>query len=430
MKEITQYKTSTKYFLDEDGYFYGRDGKMKSTTIHTVNGTKTQTRDKWVCIVYHGAPTDEKFFTYRNYKGELKWSLRQTWKPNSYEPEIDDFRTTFIYYLCDKKDGIPRYVGKTDKPKKRFNSHKRESLSNRRGRISHKQNWINEVYKNGSSIEMVIIDEVIGDGTLGSGNWPPIETYWGHQLTQWGFPIIFDGGWGNGGNRRKYTQEEIEKNRKIQTELLGRKCYLYDIYNKSYLTFDANKECSRYLLEEGEVGIIKTIHSDTTISGKYFFSYNLYSWDEIYEILSEKTQWEKVVLQMDINFESVIKEYPSLREAQRLTGVNNVGACLNKNLSIRKSAAGFRWIYKLDYVYKGIEQIKKDLSYKNKTFEYTNEFIDDCLTLQWSDAIEKYKGVVSHGTIGNIRKNPEFFRNRVGQFSTTTIKKKIQEKKS
>lgn len=427
MKEITQYETTSRYFLDEDGYIYGRDGKMKGTTILTVNGPKTQTRDKWVCIVYHEAPTDKKFYTYKNYKGELKWSLRQTWKPNSYVPEIDDFRKTFIYFLCDIKDGIPRYVGKTDNPKKRFNSHKRESLSNRRGRISHKQNWINEVYKNGSSIEMVIIDEVIGDGTSGSGNWPPIESYWGHQLVQWGFPIIFDGGWGNGGTRRKLTQDERKKHRDIQAEVTGRKCYLYDIYNKSYLIFTTNKGCCRYLLENGECGIMKTLNSDTTISGKYFFSYNLYSWDKVYEILSEKTQWEQVVLQMDINFEKIIAEYPSLREAVRETGVTNVAACLNKKKLNRKSAAGYRWIYKIDYIYKGIDEIKKELSYTNKSFQYTNELIDDCLSLTHKEAVIKYKGIISHGTIGNIRNNPSFFRERVGQFSTTTIRKKIKK---
>jgi hypothetical protein len=427
MKEITQYNTLQKYFLDESGFIYGRDGKMKSTTILTINGPKTQTKDKWVCIVYHGAPTDKKFYTYKNYKGELKWSLRQTWKPNSYVPGIDDFRTTYIYYLCDKKDGIPRYVGKTDNPKKRFGSHKRESLDNRRGRHSHKQNWINEVYKNGSSIEMVIIDEVIGDSTPGSGNWPPIETYWGHQLTQWGFPIIFDGGWGSGGNRRKRTQEERENNRHIAADVQGRKCYLYDIYNKTYKTFNANKECCRYLQNIGFWDCdIKTISSDTTISGTFFFSYKVYSWDEIYLHLYERTQWEKKVLQMDINFESIIKEYPSLREAQRQTGVNNVAACLNKTLSVRKSASGFRWIYKLDYIYKGIDKIKKELAYTNKTFQYTNELIDDCLSLSNKEAITKYKGIISHGTIGNIKNNPSFYRERIGQYSTTTVRKKVK----
>jgi hypothetical protein len=426
MKEITQYETTCKYFLDEDGYLYGRDGKMKGTTIRTKNGNKQFTRDKWKAIVYLGAPVDKKFFTYKNYKGELKWSLRQTWKPNSYVPEVDDFRTTLIYFLCDKKDGIPRYVGKTDNPKKRFNTHKGESLNNRRGRSSHKQNWVNDVYNNGSSIEMVIIDEVVGDGTPGSGNWPPIETYWGHQLTQWGFPIIFDGGWGNGGNRRKLTQNERENHRQISADVQGRKCYLYDIYNKSYLIFDSNKGCCRYLFERGECEIIKTIHSDSTICGKYFFSYNLYSWDKIYEILFEKTQWKQVVLQMDINFERIIAEYPSLREAQRQTGVNNIAGCLNKKLSVRKSSAGFRWIYKLDYIYKGIDKIKKELSYTNKPFQYTNELIDNCLSLSYIDAVTKYKGIISYGTIGNIQKNPDFYRNRVGQYSTTTIRKTVK----
>jgi hypothetical protein len=129
---------------------------------------------------------------------------------------------------------------------------------------------------------------------------------------------------------------------------------------------------------------------------------------------------------MDINFERIIAEYPSLREAQRQTGVNNIAGCLNKKLSVRKSSAGFRWIYKLDYIYKGIDKIKKELSYTNKPFQYTNELIDNCLSLSYIDAVTKYKGIISYGTIGNIQKNPDFYRNRVGQYSTTTIRKTVK----
>jgi hypothetical protein len=427
MKEITQYKTNQKYFLDLLGNIYNERGtQLEGTTILTVNGPKTMTRDKWVSVVYFGAPTDVKFFTYKNYLNELKWSIKQVWKPNSYCPEIDDFRTTYIYFLCDKKDGIPRYVGKTDNPKKRLGSHKRESINKKRNKISHKENWIRKVYESGSSVEMIVIDEVIGNGTKGSGDWTWVEEFWGQQLTQWGFPIIFDGGWGTGGNRRKRTQDEVNEIRKIQADVLGIKCFLYDIYNKTYLTFDANKQCVRYLKENGFWDCdIKTLKSDTTLKGKFLFSYTFYTWDEVYNLLLNKSNWEMSVLQFDINFNNIISEYPSLREAQRQTGVNNIAACLNKNKDNRKSAAGYRWVYKLDYIYLGIEKIKEMCGYKNKGFVYTQELINDCLSLSYKEAVTKYKGIVSHGTIGNIRNNPNFYVNRIGQTSTTTIKKNI-----
>ena len=425
MKEITQYKTNRKYFLDENGYLHNSQGKMECTTILTTDGPKTYTRDKWFCVVYKNAPTDKKFYTYRDYLGNISWVLKQSWKPNTYVPEIDDFRRTYIYYLCDIKDGIPRYVGKTDNPKKRISSHKRESIHNRRGKSSHKQNWISNVYQNGSKIEMVIIDEVVGDGSFGSGDWTWVEEYWGNQMSQWGFPIIFDGGWGTGGNRRKRTEQEKEHNRKVQTHLLGVKSYLYDIYEKTYQVFDSNKSCSRYLNDIGVSGIIKTLHSDTTIAGKYLFSYNQYTWEEIYDLLKNKTNWDRKVLQFDMDFENIIDEFESLRDAIRKKNCTNISACLDDNKTNRKSAGGYRWVYKLDYVYLGLDGLKKKFDYKTKSFVYTKELIDDCLSMKYIDVKNKYKGIVSHGTIGNIRNNPEYFINKIGKKSNINIKKEI-----
>jgi hypothetical protein len=428
MKEITQYETTQRYFLDEDGYLYGRDGKkIKSTTIYLSNRKyKTYTRDKWYAIVYLNAPTDKKFYTYRDYRGQLLWVEKQIWKPNSYVPEIDDFRTTFIYYLCDKKNGIPRYVGKTDNPKKRFSTHKRESINNRRGRLSHKEHWIDSVINDGSEIEMVIIDEVVGDGTAGSGDWTWVEEYWGHQMTQWGFPIIFDGGWGYGGNRRKRTIEEKEQHRIIQQFVLGKKSYLYDIYNKQVKTFNGNKECCRFLKENGNWGCdIKSISNDSIIDGKFLFSYSEYNWDEVYRIVSSNRNWGMKVLQFDISFKNIINEFNTAHDAVEKTGVNNIFACLNPNRGNRKSAAGYRWVYKIDYIYLGLDVIKEKLNYKNRSVVYTERMINDCISLSYSDAVEKYYGVLAHGTISNIRNNPKKYLNKIGQTTTTNVRKTI-----
>jgi hypothetical protein len=426
MKEITQYPTIQKYFLDEEGFLYGRDGKMTCTSIYTVNGSKTMTRDKWYAIVYLGAPTDSKFYTYKNYKGELCWSPKQTWKPNSYVSEIDDYRTTHIYFLCDKKDGIPRYVGKTDNPKKRFNSHKRESLNNRRGRSSHKQHWINNVYKNGSSIEMVLIDQIIGDGSPSSGDWRWLEEYWGTQMTQWGFPIIFDGGWGHGGQRRKRTIEEKKQIRQIQSELSGRKTYVYEIYEKKKYEFPSNNEAMRFINENVKNSRVSyNGNNDTMIDGKYLFSYKNYTFEEIYQILKDRTNWDMKVLQMDFDFENILNEFNTAREAVRKTGIGNVMSCLDRNKKNRKSSGGYRWVYKLDYIYLGLETLKKNLNFKNKGFVYTSELVNDCVRMNYNEAVEKYKGTLSHGTVTNIKKNPEKYLKRIGMMSTNQPKKSL-----
>jgi hypothetical protein len=85
---------------------------------------------------------------------------------NSYVPLYDDNRTTYFYYLCNIKDGIPKYIGKTINPKSRISSHIRDI----RNRTNHKTNWINKVISEGGEIEMVIIDKLIPDGTSGSGD--------------------------------------------------------------------------------------------------------------------------------------------------------------------------------------------------------------------------------------------------------------------
>ncbi|MDA9016539.1 GIY-YIG nuclease family protein [bacterium] len=423
-REITQFDTKTKYFLDEKGYLYGRDGKMKSTTILLSNGkVKSFTRDKWVAIVYLGAPTDKKFFTKR-VNGEIKWTLRpdKTWTvKNWYVPEYDDFRTTFIYYLCDTKDGIPRYVGKTIDPKKRISSH----LKDVKYRLNHKSNWIKSVTENGGQVEMVIIDEVIGDGTPGSGDWTWVEQYWGHQFLQWGFNVIIDGGWGNGGMRRKLTEEEKLKHSQIQIEISGKKTYLYDIYKKEKLTFGGSKEACRYL---SSLGLINSnseysLSEDRVIGGEFLVSYNNYEIDDLYDILKEKTNWDMKVLQLSMDFSTIIHEYNTGREAVRKNKCRNILSVLDRAKTKRKSSMGYRWVYKLDYIYKGVDYLKETLNYKGGNYIISEELINDCLIgLPYSVIQSKHKGV-STGTIGNIKKNPMFYTKQIGTMGFETKRK-------
>lgn len=59
------------------------------------------------------------------------------------------------------------------------------------------------------------------------------------------------------------------------------------------------------------------------------------------EILLVSAQ-AKSVLQLDKN-SNLIKEYNSVAEAQKTTGINNISACCTGN---RKSAGGYIWRYK------------------------------------------------------------------------------------
>lgn len=419
-KEITQFDTKTKYFLDEEGYLYGRDGKMKSTSITLSNGKhKTFSRDKWIAIVFMGAPIDKKFYTYRNRESLLKWSLSPTIyhkRKNTYIPEIDDFCVNYIYFLCDKKDGQPRYVGKTYDQKKRLESHIGNSLK-RKQKYTHKQNWIRSVYNSDSEIEMVIIDQTNPDGTYGSGDWTILETYWGNQFLQWGFDIIVDGGWGNGGDRRKHTEEEILANRARQAEIFGVKTYIYDIYNKTHEVFDSISDGERYLVSKGVLESSSALRLNKTrvVNGEYAISDKFFTNDELYEELNSITCWDRRVLQMDMSYNNVISEYNTAREAKRVNKCTSILSVLDKNKN-HSSSIGFRWVYKLDYVYKGVDFVKSINKPKRKVFTYTNELIDDCISglLTFNQIIEKHKNV-SKGTIGNIKKNPKYYRDKVGK---------------
>lgn len=63
----------------------------------------------------------------------------------------------------------------------------------------------------------------------------------------------------------------------------------------------------------------------------------------------------KPVIQFDINM-NIVKEYPSMREAQRQTGVLGIDKVCNRS-RYRKTAGGYIWIYKDDYN-KSVETIE------------------------------------------------------------------------
>lgn len=63
----------------------------------------------------------------------------------------------FIYGLFSDKDGIIRYIGKTNSIKSRLASHKYDAITKQTH--NHKCNWIRSVYNEGNKIEITIIEE-------------------------------------------------------------------------------------------------------------------------------------------------------------------------------------------------------------------------------------------------------------------------------
>ena len=64
--------------------------------------------------------------------------------------------TTYIYTLTDPISGLIRYVGKSDKPNKRIKEHIRKSNIG----VTHKNNCIKSLLRNGLTPIIEVIDEV------------------------------------------------------------------------------------------------------------------------------------------------------------------------------------------------------------------------------------------------------------------------------
>lgn len=88
-------------------------------------------------------------------------------------------KTTFIYALKEIGADEYRYVGKSNKPKKRLYHHIRNSKKLK----TYKQKWIQSVLKRSSNIEFVILEEVDVE------KWGEREIYWIDRLKNEGYRL-------------------------------------------------------------------------------------------------------------------------------------------------------------------------------------------------------------------------------------------------
>jgi len=116
--------------------------------------------------------------------------------------------TTFIYTL-EFPEGNIRYVGKSNNPQQRFNSHLKES---ERNITSHKISWIKSVLRSNNKPILNILDIVP------SNDWQIYEQYWISQFITWGFNLVNSTIGGDGNHK---ISKEIRD--KIAETLRGRK---------------------------------------------------------------------------------------------------------------------------------------------------------------------------------------------------------------
>lgn len=89
--------------------------------------------------------------------------------------------TTFIYALCEPASRVVRYIGKTDKPKKRIREHR---ACDKRCRSTRKIEWVRSLLRSGRHPEFIVIDEVPSD------NWQHFERYYIQQAKDAGFDLF------------------------------------------------------------------------------------------------------------------------------------------------------------------------------------------------------------------------------------------------
>lgn len=116
--------------------------------------------------------------------------------------ESSNVNTTYIYGLCDPRDGRVRYVGKADNPQARMKGHFNDK------RNCHRVHWIQSLVEKGLKPALVIIQKVAKE------EWQEWERYWISLYAEAGYELTNGTGGGDGVDSnvgRKRTPEHTAK---------------------------------------------------------------------------------------------------------------------------------------------------------------------------------------------------------------------------
>jgi len=273
---------------------------------------------------------------------------------DSLNEKVEMKQKYYIYTLSDPIDGEVKYVGKTKNLKNRFWAH--NSPYSLKDSWTSKNKWLLWL-KNQELKPMIdVLDESDAD------NIDNLEIYWIGQLKQWGFKLKNDTSGGQGADY--WTGKKIPEESKLKTLMnnpLRREVCEYEIGTDKLLAeYISTREASR-----------KTGHKVSTIidscKGKSTPSKFGHYWrykDEYFpyverelkhtkeELLKMKMNHpnRKSVCQYQIETDELVKEYDSVRQSEKETGINRrhiIGCC--KGTKSFNSAGGYYWRYKDNY---------------------------------------------------------------------------------
>ena len=256
----------------------------------------------------------------------------------------------FIYILSDPRNGLVRYIGKTNDPDMRFKAH----LNSSRDKNTHKRNWINNIKNEGMKPDFDIIDEVPID------EWQYWEKFYISLFKCWGFNLLNYTSGGDGAtfaNKGTWKKGNVPHNKgiphseevknKIREKLTGvsnvnsyKPIIQYDInFNmiKRYRCIrDAVNESNGYFIESK---ISNCLTGKRRHHRNYIWKYDNGENLAKYEILPI----EKGVIQYGKDLIEV-NRFPSINSASRDTGIlsTNICACCKGKV---KTAGGYIWKY-------------------------------------------------------------------------------------
>jgi len=218
-----------------------------------------------------------------------------------------DTVNTFIYVLVDPRNGDVRYVGKSDNPNKRLVDHIRKSNNS----ITHKNNWIKSLIKDGYEPLIDVIDEVP------NSNWGFWEQYWIDLFKGWGFDLTNIANGGVGGNLGPVV------NKKISDALKGR-----------VFSDEAKLKMS--------IGSTGKIHTDKTKEKmsrqRSGIGNSMYG-----KIRKESSKKYRPVIQLDLDG-NIIDKWDGVTIASKTLNINRCtisDVCNGR----KKTAGGFKWKY-------------------------------------------------------------------------------------
>jgi len=261
----------------------------------------------------------------------------------------------FIYTLSDPISNEIKYIGKTKNPKDRLQRHMTPYSLKQSWQSKNK--WLRYLKNNGLKPIMEVLDE--GD----ENNIDDLEIYWIAQFKTWGFKLKNET---NGGTfitqKGSRLRERHIKNLKESTNKKKKVVIQYNLDNTIVAEFESIAEAKRQtkLYHIGDC-----CHGKRKQCGDYYFRFinNYFPYvertdywtgnhhsKETIDKLKNINPLKKIICQYSIEDDSLINEFESGHDVERLTGLyrRHIIKCC-KGVKNFNSVGGFYFRYKNNY---------------------------------------------------------------------------------